>query len=55
MLVAVALGLGVLAAPAAAGIWTAIPSGTTDTISAVEYQGAASLWYATTNGKIGYR
>jgi photosystem II stability/assembly factor-like uncharacterized protein len=50
-----ALGLGVMAGPASAGIWTSIPSGTTDTISAIEYQGPTRFWYATTNGKIGYR
>ena len=44
-----------MAGSAHAGIWTAIPSGTSDTISAIEYQGDGRLWYATTNGKLAHR
>jgi hypothetical protein len=40
---------------AMAGIWTQLPSGTTDTINAVEYQGDDRFWYATTNGRLAYR
>lgn len=43
------------AAPAQAGIWQSIPSGTTDPINAIDYQGDARFWYATANGKLGYR
>jgi len=46
-----ALGLGVLAGPASAGIWSEIPSNTADDITAVEYQGADRFWF-TTGGAI---
>jgi photosystem II stability/assembly factor-like uncharacterized protein len=39
-------------APAAAGIWTRIPSNTTSTIDAVEYQSASRFWFATDDGHI---
>src|SRR5215218_1732143 len=47
-----ALGLGAMAGPASAGIWSEIPSGTTEEITAIEYQGADRFWYATGSGKI---
>ena len=50
-----ALGFGAMAGPASAGIWTAIPSGTTDTISAIDYQSATRFWYVTSNGKAAFR
>jgi hypothetical protein len=37
---------------AAAGIWTPVDSQTTADITAVEYQAADRLWWATTNGRI---
>lgn len=42
-------------APTAYAIWAAQNSGTTDTISAIEYQSADRFWYATTNGRLAYR
>lgn len=36
----------------AASIWTPVSSGTSDTISAIDYQSAARFRYATTNGHI---
>jgi hypothetical protein len=45
------LGLGAMAGPASAGIWSEIPSGTTEDITAIEYQGADRFWF-TTGGKI---
>src|SRR4051794_30184181 len=45
--------LTLLAAPAAnAGIWTAVDSGTTENIRAVEYQSESRLWFVTENGKV---
>jgi hypothetical protein len=38
----------------AASIWTPVSSGTSDTISAIDYQSATRFWYATTNGKIAF-
>jgi hypothetical protein len=49
-----ALG-GALAPPAQAGIWTQIPSGTTQDIAALDYQGGDRFWLATANGNILYR
>ena len=40
---------------AMAGIWTPVPSGTTETINAVDYQADDRFWYATTNGRLAYR
>jgi photosystem II stability/assembly factor-like uncharacterized protein len=40
------------AATASAGIWTPTASGTTENITAVDYQGEAKLWYTTAAGKI---
>jgi hypothetical protein len=37
----------------AASIWTPVSSGTTDTISAIDYQSATRFWYATTSGHVG--
>jgi hypothetical protein len=42
----------VVAAPASAGIWTPVSSGTTDTITAIEYQGPDRLFYTTAGGQI---
>jgi hypothetical protein len=47
-----ALGLGVLAGPASAGIWTEVPSNTTEDITAIEYQSADRFWFTTGAGKI---
>lgn len=41
-----------VAAPASAGIWTPMASGTTETITAVDYQAAGQITYATASGKI---
>jgi hypothetical protein len=38
----------------AASIWTPITSGTTDTISAIDYQSPTRFWYATTNGHVAF-
>jgi hypothetical protein len=51
VLVSLVVALAV-AAPASAGIWTPISSGTTGTISAIDYRGAGQLWYTTTSGQI---
>lgn len=48
-----ALAVLALSAPAAqAGIWTAVPSGTTDEISALDYPSTSRIVFATTTGKI---
>jgi PKD domain len=47
-----ALGLGAMAGPASAGIWTEIPSGTTEEITAIEYRGGDQFWFTTGSGKI---
>jgi hypothetical protein len=44
-----------MAATASAGIWTQIPSGTAEDISAVDYQGGDRFWLATAGGSIRYR
>ncbi|MEA2460657.1 MAG: hypothetical protein QOH90_834, partial [Actinomycetota bacterium] len=36
----------------AASIWTEIASGTTHTITAIEYQAADRFWYVTDSGEI---
>lgn len=43
-----------LAGPRAASAvtWTEVPSGTTEEITAIEYQGADRFWFTTGNGKI---
>jgi photosystem II stability/assembly factor-like uncharacterized protein len=46
------LGLGALAGPASAGIWTEVPSNTTEDITAIEYQSADRFWFTTGGGKI---
>lgn len=38
---------------AMAGIWTPIPSGTTETINAVDHHADDRFWYATTNPPAG--
>jgi Photosynthesis system II assembly factor YCF48/PKD domain len=50
-----ALGLGVLAAPASAGIWTPVDSSTTQNITAIDYQSDERFWIATAGGQIRYR
>jgi PKD domain-containing protein len=47
-----ALGLGAMAGPASAGIWSEIPSGTTEEITAIEYRGGDQFWFTTGSGKI---
>jgi hypothetical protein len=54
-LIAAALAFGALAAPASAGIWTEIPSGTTQNITAIDYQSDDRFWIATAGGQIHYR
>ena len=46
------LGLGVMAGPAQAGIWSEVPSGTSEEITAIEYRGGDQFWFTTGNGKI---
>lgn len=41
-----------VASSAHASIWTPLESGTTDEISAIEYQTPTRFWFATTNGRI---
>jgi hypothetical protein len=50
-----ALALGALAAPASAGIWTPVDSGTTQNITAIDYQSDDRFWIATAGGQIRYR
>jgi photosystem II stability/assembly factor-like uncharacterized protein len=50
--VLVAGALAVAPATASAGIWTPVASGTSENITAVDYQGDAKLWYTTAAGKI---
>ncbi|MDW5594478.1 PKD domain-containing protein [Conexibacter stalactiti] len=40
------------AAPAAAGIWSEVPTPTTSTITAIEYQSDSRFWFTTANGEI---
>jgi hypothetical protein len=47
-----ALGLGALTGSAAAGIWTEVPSATSGTITAIEYQSDTRFWFTTANGAI---
>lgn len=47
-----ALGLGALAGSASAGIWTEVPSGTSSTITAIEYQSDTRFWFTTAAGAI---
>src|SRR3954451_22949754 len=42
----------VAASPASAAIWTEIPSGTTQNITAIEYQSASRFWFTTAAGAI---
>jgi hypothetical protein len=52
-LAVVAVGaLATVPATASAGIWTPTASGTTENITAVDYQAPDRLWYATAAGKI---
>jgi hypothetical protein len=52
MLLVATLGLGALAAPASAGVWTPIESNTTEDITAIEYQSADRFRFATAAGKL---
>src|SRR4051794_30782785 len=54
LIVACAFSLvpAVMADSAAAGIWTEIPSGTTQSITAIEYQSPTRFWFTTTAGAI---
>jgi hypothetical protein len=54
LLAAVLTSLVFAGAAQAATIWTPINSGTSDTISAIDYQSPTRFWYATTNGRIAY-
>ncbi len=47
-----ACALAAVPATASAGIWTPTASGTTENITAVDYQAPDRLWYATAAGKI---
>jgi hypothetical protein len=48
-----ALGLAAaIAAPAQAASWTPVATGTTEDITAIEYQGADRFWFTTGSGKI---
>ncbi len=47
-----AVGLGALAGSASAGIWTEAPSGTSSTITAIEYQSDTRFWFTTAAGAI---
>ena len=40
------------AEPAPAGVWIEIPSGTANTITAIEYQSATRFWFTTSAGEI---
>ncbi len=53
-LAAAGLAIAALSLPASAGAttWTQIPSGTTSTITAVEYQSPTRFWFTTANGEI---
>ena len=42
----------IAAAPASAGIWTPVSSGTTNTITAIDYQAPGALYYTTSGGQI---
>jgi hypothetical protein len=46
------LALSLCAAPASAATWTSIPSGTSGTITAIEYQSPTRFWYTTAAGEI---
>jgi hypothetical protein len=52
VLAAVALASAASAAPASAGIWTEIPSATTQSITAIEYQSATRFWFTTSSGAV---
>ena len=50
--VAASLASAAIAQPASASIWTEIPSGTTQNITAIEYQSASRFWFTTVAGAI---
>src|SRR5215217_6393305 len=50
--VAATLASAAIAQPASAGIWTEIPSGTSQNITAIEYQSASRFWFTTAAGAI---
>lgn len=47
-----ALGLATSAGQAQAASWTEVPSGTTEEITAIEYQSATRFWFTTSSGSI---
>jgi hypothetical protein len=47
-----AVGLEGSASPASAGIWTEVSSGTTSTITAIEYQSDTRFWFTNASGEI---
>ncbi|HEV7772226.1 MAG TPA: hypothetical protein VGO48_02920 [Conexibacter sp.] len=49
---ALALAAAFAAGPASAGIWTDVPSGTSSTITAIEYQSDTRFWFTTAGGEI---
>src|SRR4051812_10957058 len=49
---AASLASAAIAQPASASIWTEIPSGTTQNITAIEYQSASRFWFTTSGGAI---
>lgn len=51
-LVAICIPVAVVAAPASANIWTEVATGTTQNITAVEYQSATRFWFTTQAGAI---
>jgi hypothetical protein len=54
LLLAAALMLTALSTggSARAATWTALPSGTTETINAIDYRGPGAYWYGTSTGKL---
>jgi len=50
LLIAIAPAAPAVALPA----WESVTSGTTDTITALEYQGETRAWYGTADGRFGY-
>jgi hypothetical protein len=49
---ALTLAAAFAAGPASAGIWTEVPSGTSSTITAIEYQSDTRFWFTTAGGEI---
>jgi len=51
-LVCACVPAAVASAPASAAIWTEVPSGTSQNITAIEYQSASRFWFTTAAGAI---